>query len=128
MLRSPSSYVSGGAPPRRKRQRLHSLSLASGGSGCAPPTKYVATVNNDVSGVITATTQSTSGLNAETFVLIPGYSAGRVDWSTSGTGKTRAGGALCCVAEICNLKDSIHIHSVLRRSIYGHISERCSLC
>ena len=66
-----------------------------GGSGCSPATKYVATVSNDSAGVVTATAQSTSGLNAETFVLIPQLSGGRVDWSVSGTCKTRAGGALC---------------------------------
>jgi len=66
-----------------------------GSSGCASPTKYVAMVSNDVSGVITATAQTTSGLNAETFVLIPAYSGGRLDWSASGTCKTRAGGSLC---------------------------------
>ena len=46
-------------------------------------------------GTITATAQSSSGLAGETFVLIPEVSGGRVDWSRSGTCKTRAGGALC---------------------------------
>ena len=66
-----------------------------GGAGCSPPTKYAASVSYDPSGVITATAQTTSGLKAETYVLIPSYSSGRVDWSASGTCKTRAGGALC---------------------------------
>jgi len=65
------------------------------GSGCSPATKYVASVSNDASGVITATAQATSGLKSETFVLVPSYSGGRVDWLASGTCKTRAGGALC---------------------------------
>jgi len=62
---------------------------------CSPPTKYAAAVSYDMHGVITATAQTTSGLNAETFVLVPNYSSGRVDWAASGTCKTRAGGALC---------------------------------
>jgi len=64
-------------------------------TGCSPSTKYVATVSYDPTGIITATAQATSGLNAETFVLIPALSGGRVDWFPSGTCKTRAGGALC---------------------------------
>jgi len=64
-------------------------------TGCSPPTKYAASVSFDGSGDITATAQVTSGLNGETFVLIPQYSGGRVDWSSSGTCKTRAGGAIC---------------------------------
>jgi len=64
-------------------------------TGCSPPTKYAASVSYDAVGVITATAQSTSGLNAETFVLTPALSGGRVDWAASGTCKTRAGGALC---------------------------------
>jgi|SRR5476651_728637 len=66
-----------------------------GGAGCSPATKYAASVSYDSTGVITATAQTTSGLNAETFVLVPSYSSGRVDWAASGTCKTRAGGALC---------------------------------
>jgi len=64
-------------------------------TGCSPPTKYAASVSFDGSGDITATAQVTSGLNGETFVLMPQYSGGRVDWSVSGSCKTRAGGALC---------------------------------
>ncbi|WP_175946662.1 prepilin-type N-terminal cleavage/methylation domain-containing protein [Caballeronia sp. BCC1704] len=66
-----------------------------GPTPCAPPTKYVATEAADPFGVITATAVSSSGLNGETFVLIPSISGGRVDWSISGTCKTREGGALC---------------------------------
>ena len=66
-----------------------------GGSGCSPATKYAASVSYDATGIITATAQTTSGLKAETFVLAPALSGGRVDWSASGTCKTRAGGALC---------------------------------
>jgi type IV pilus assembly protein PilA len=62
---------------------------------CTPPTKYVATEGADATGTITATAQTVAGLNAETFVLVPSVSGGRVDWTTSGTCKTRAGGALC---------------------------------
>ena len=64
-------------------------------TNCSPPTKYVASVSYDNTGVITATAQTTSGLNGETFVLSPNYSGGRVDWAPSGTCQTRAGGALC---------------------------------
>jgi len=64
--------------------------------GCAPPTKYVSSVSYDAAGVITGTAAaSASGLHGETFVLKPAYSGGRVDWSVSGSCKTRAGGALC---------------------------------
>ena len=66
-----------------------------GGATCAPATKYVASVSYDATGLITATAQASSGLNAETFVLAPQFSGGRVDWAASGTCKTRAGGALC---------------------------------
>jgi len=64
-------------------------------TGCSPSTKYVASVSYDASGVITSIAQTTSGLNSETFVLVPSYSGGRVDWMASGSCKTRAGGALC---------------------------------
>jgi len=64
-------------------------------AGCSPATKYVATVSYDATGVITGTAQASSGLNAETFVLTPSLSGGRVDWAASGTCKTRDGGALC---------------------------------
>ena len=63
--------------------------------GCTPATKYAASVGYSPSGVITATAQATSGLNGETFILTPAYSAGRVDWTQSGSCKTRQGGALC---------------------------------
>jgi type IV pilus assembly protein PilA len=66
-----------------------------GGAGCSPSTKYVASVSYDQNGVITATAQTSSGLNAETYVLLPAYSGGRVDWSASGSCQTRSGGALC---------------------------------
>jgi type IV pilus assembly protein PilA len=64
-------------------------------AGCSPPTKYAASVSYDTSGNITATAQSSSGLAGETYVLNPAYSSGRVDWTSTGTCKTRAGGALC---------------------------------
>jgi len=64
-------------------------------AGCSPATKYVASVSYDSTGVITGTAQTSSGLNAETFVLAPALSGGRVDWAASGTCKTRDGGALC---------------------------------
>jgi type IV pilus assembly protein PilA len=63
--------------------------------GCSPATKYTLSVAFDSGGVVTGTAQSSSGLNGETFVLIPSYSSGRVDWSVSGTCQTRAGGTLC---------------------------------
>ena len=67
-----------------------------GSSGCTPPTKYVASVSYDQNGVVYGTAVSaSSGLNGETFVLTPSYSGGRIDWSASGSCKTRAGGALC---------------------------------
>jgi type IV pilus assembly protein PilA len=66
------------------------------GAGCSPATKYVASVSADSSGVVYGTAVSgSSGLNGETFVLSPAYSAGRVDWTASGTCMTRAGGSLC---------------------------------
>ena len=64
-------------------------------SPCSPPTKYVAAVSADAAGVITATAVSSSGLAGETFVLSPVLSGGRIDWITSGSCKTRDGGALC---------------------------------
>jgi len=76
-------------------QALSLPCVGAAATGCSPPTKYTASVSYDASGNITATAQSTSGLNAETFVLAPNYSGGRVDWAASGTCKTRAGGALC---------------------------------
>jgi len=85
----PSVAASAGAPAAN----LPCVGNAS--SGCSLSTKYVATVSYDPTGVITATAQTTSGLKAETFVLIPALSGGRVDWAVSGTCKTRAGGALC---------------------------------
>jgi len=64
-------------------------------SGCSPSTKYVAAASSDSTGVITAAAVSGSGFKSETFVLVPSLSGGRVDWTVSGTCKTRAGGALC---------------------------------
>ena len=70
--------------------------VGASGTGCAPPTKYVASVSYDQNGVVYGTAVSgTNGLNGETFVLQPSYSSGRVDWIATGTCKTRAGGALC---------------------------------
>jgi len=67
-----------------------------GGGGCSPATKYAASVSYAQNGVITAAAVSGSqGLGGETFVLTPSYEGGRVDWSASGTCKTRQGGALC---------------------------------
>jgi len=65
------------------------------GSGCAPATKYVQSMSVGDTGVITATAVASSGLNNETFTLTPAYSSGRVDWTASGSCKTRSGGALC---------------------------------
>jgi len=76
-------------------QQTQYLSCVGPGAGCSPGTKYVASVTFDINGVITGTATATSGLNSETFVLMPSYSSGRVDWSASGTCKTRASGALC---------------------------------
>jgi type IV pilus assembly protein PilA len=75
-----------------------SLSLPCVGSstGCAPSTKYVASVSYDQNGNIYGTAVSgSSGLNGEQFVLQPSYSSGRVDWIETGSCKTRAGGAIC---------------------------------
>ncbi|ABO55160.1 hypothetical protein Bcep1808_2158 [Burkholderia vietnamiensis G4] len=66
-----------------------------GAAPCSPPTKYVLSAAADPTGTITATAQSSAGLNGETYVLIPSVSSGRVDWTVSGTCLTRAGGALC---------------------------------
>jgi len=65
------------------------------GPNCTPSTKYVSSVSYTITGIVTATATSASGLNGETFVLVPQYSGGRVDWIVSGSCKTRAGGALC---------------------------------
>ena len=65
------------------------------GPNCSPSTKYVASVSYDTTGVITAQATSSNGLNGETFILTPQYSGGRVDWFSSGSCLTRAGGALC---------------------------------
>jgi len=83
------STVGGGGAP------LDLPCVGPASTGCSPPTKYAASVSYDPTGDITATAQTSSGLNGETFTLIPQYSSGRVDWSESGTCKTRAGGALC---------------------------------
>jgi len=64
-------------------------------TGCSPATKYALSASSDSTGLITAVAQTSSGLKGETFVLVPNYSGGRVDWAVSGTCKTRAGGALC---------------------------------
>jgi len=64
-------------------------------SGCSPATKYVSKELNDANGVITATAVSALGLAGETYIMTPAYSGGRVDWSVSGSCKTRAGGAIC---------------------------------
>jgi type IV pilus assembly protein PilA len=67
-----------------------------GGSGCTPPTKYVASVSFDQGGNIYATAVSGSqGLYGEQFILAPSYASGRVDWAETGSCKTRAGGAIC---------------------------------
>ncbi|WP_175946666.1 prepilin-type N-terminal cleavage/methylation domain-containing protein [Caballeronia sp. BCC1704] len=71
------------------------FSCIGSGAGCSPGSKYVLSAVADSSGVITATAVSSSGLNGETFVLIPSFAAGRVDWIQSGSCKTRGGGALC---------------------------------
>jgi type IV pilus assembly protein PilA len=71
------------------------LPCVGSGSGCSPSTKYVASVSYDAFGDITATAQTSSGLNGETYVLAPQFSGGRVDWAVSGTCQTRAGGAIC---------------------------------
>jgi type IV pilus assembly protein PilA len=62
---------------------------------CTPATKYVQSVSYDLSGNITATATSNGSLNGETYVLLPQYSGGHVDWVVSGSCKTRAGGVLC---------------------------------
>jgi len=69
--------------------------VGASSTGCSPSTKYAQSVSYDSTGIITATAQTTSGLKGETFVLIPALSGNRVDWSSSGSCKTRAGGALC---------------------------------
>jgi type IV pilus assembly protein PilA len=67
-----------------------------GGAGCSPSTKYVASVSYDQSGNVYGTAVAgSSGLNGEQFVLQPSYSSGRVDWTETGSCKTRAGGAIC---------------------------------
>jgi type IV pilus assembly protein PilA len=66
-----------------------------GSSGCSPSTKYVSSMSIASTGVITATAVTSSGLNGEQFVLSPQYANGRVDWTESGSCKTRSGGALC---------------------------------
>ena len=81
---SPASLSGAGAAP-----------CIGSSAGCSPATKYALAASASASGVITAVAQSSSGLQGETFVLTPSYSGGRVDWSASGTCKTRAGGALC---------------------------------
>jgi type IV pilus assembly protein PilA len=68
----------------------------SSAGGCAPSTKYAASVSYDQSGNVYATAVSGSnGLNGEQLVLQASYSGGRVDWIESGSCKTRQGGALC---------------------------------
>jgi len=65
------------------------------GPNCTPSTKYVASVSYTVTGTVIATATSGGGLNGETFILTPTYSNGTVDWTASGSCKTRAGGAIC---------------------------------
>jgi len=72
-----------------------SVPCVGSSAGCSPPTKYTQSASAGSAGVITATAQTSSGLKGETFVLVPSYSGGRVEWGTSGTCKTRAGGTLC---------------------------------
>jgi type IV pilus assembly protein PilA len=89
---APSTGTIGGGPGG-----LYSIPcmMVSGAYGCAPSTKYTQSVSYNSTGIITATATSVSGLNSETFVLLPSYSSGRVDWTESGSCKTRAGGSLC---------------------------------
>jgi type IV pilus assembly protein PilA len=74
---------------------LANLPCVGSSTGCAPATKYVASVSFDQSGDVYGTATTSSGLNGETFILRPSYSSGRVDWSVSGSCQTRAGGAIC---------------------------------
>jgi type IV pilus assembly protein PilA len=75
---------------------LMNLPCVGGSAGnCTPSTKYVASVSYDQNGNVYGTAVVSSGLNGEQFILAPSYSGGRVDWSESGSCKTRAGGALC---------------------------------
>jgi type IV pilus assembly protein PilA len=70
--------------------------VGASSTGCSPSTKYVASVSYDQNGDIYGTAVSgSSGLNGEQFVLQPSYSSGRVDWTETGSCKTRAGGAIC---------------------------------
>lgn len=62
---------------------------------CTAPTKYVATAAANGDGSVTATAVNNYGLKGETVVFVPSFFNGRIDWSTSGTCKTRAGGPIC---------------------------------
>jgi len=62
---------------------------------CTPPTKYLATAAANQDGSVTATAVQNFGLHGETVVFVPSFFNGRIDWHTSGTCKTRAGGAIC---------------------------------
>jgi type IV pilus assembly protein PilA len=59
------------------------------------PTKYAAAMWVANGGQIAVQATQTNDLHGETFVLLPTYSGGRVDWAESGTCLTRAGGAIC---------------------------------
>ena len=70
------------------------------GSTGIPPTvatTYVASVTVAATGVITALATSAGGLAGETFILTPSaYVAGSpIQWTVSGTCKTRPSGAIC---------------------------------
>jgi type IV pilus assembly protein PilA len=53
---------------------------------------FVASVSTSAAGVITATAIDTKGLNAETYILTPALSAGKVTWTISGS---------CTTAQMC---------------------------
>jgi type II secretory pathway pseudopilin PulG len=74
---------------------MQTLPCVGTSGSCTAPTKYTASVSYDIFGNITATATTNGGLGSETYVLLPQYSGGHVDWIVSGSCQTRAGGPIC---------------------------------
>lgn len=77
------------------------LAVAFGAAGVpSSPTfasgSFVSAIALAATGTITATASTNGGLNSETFILTPTYTAGQsIPWAISGSCKTRTGGAIC---------------------------------
>lgn len=75
---------------------LGGIALGTGTMPSSTTTDFLASIAVSPEGVITATAVSAGGLNGETYILTPAYTAGTpIVWSVSGTCLTRTGGPIC---------------------------------